>query len=50
MQCTKVVIQFYSAVSVAVSIIQESYEEVGHGLKLGICVCTAITPLQVDLE
>lgn len=50
MQCTKVVIQFYSAVSVAVSIIQECYEEVGHGLKLGICICTAVIPLQLDLE
>lgn len=50
MQCTKVVIQFYGAVSVAVSIIQESSEEVGHGLKLGICICTAVNSLQLDLE
>lgn len=50
MQCTKVVIQFYGAVSVAVSIIQESSEEVGHGLKLDICICTAVTSLQLDLE
>lgn len=50
MQRTKVVIQFYGAVSVAVSIIQESSEEVGHGLKLGICICTAVTSLQLDLE
>lgn len=50
MQCTKVVIQFYGAVSVAVSIIQESSKEVGHGLKLGICICTAVNSLQLDLE
>lgn len=49
-QCTKVVIQFYGAVSVAVSIIQEGSEEVGCGLQLDICVCTAVTSLQLELE
>lgn len=37
-QCTEVVIQFYGAVSVAVSIIQEGSEEVGRGLQLDICI------------
>lgn len=50
MQCTKVVIQFYGVVSAAANIIQESSEEVGRGLKSGICVCTAVTSLQLDLE
>lgn len=50
MQCTKVVIQFYGVVSAAANIIQESSEEVGRGLKLGIFVWAAVTSLQLDLE
>lgn len=49
-QCAKVVMQFYGAVSVAVSIILEGSEEAGCGLQLGICICTAVTPLQLELE
>lgn len=42
--------QFYGVVSAAANIIQESSEEVGRGLKLGMCICTAVTSLQLDLE
>lgn len=49
-QRTEVVIGCYGAVSVAVSIIQEGSKEVGRGFQLDICICTAVTSLQLELE
>lgn len=42
--------QFYGTVPVAASIIQEDWEEAGRGLQLDISICTAVPPLELELE